>query len=148
MSAEANRVLQERYLIEVWDARNPDAEAHFAAPDYRRYITPGEPPLDLAGQIEREKRFFTAFPDGTIEVHEIVADERFVAMRATGRGTNLGEWSGYPPTGSAIEVTIVDLKRIENGRFIEQWGGPDRLEMARQLGVTFTPPPRAIDNPT
>ena len=140
MSAEANRALQERYLTEVWDARDPDAEARFAAPGYRRYITPGEPPIDLAGQIEREKRFFTAFPDGTIEPHEIVVDDHFVAMRATGRGTNLGRWADYAPTGRSIEVTIVDLKRVENGRFIEHWGGPDRLEMARQLGITLVPP--------
>ena len=140
MSADANRDLQERYLREVWDKRNPEAEALFAAPNYRRYLTPGEPPIDLAGQIEREKAFFVAFPDGSVEAHEIVADEQFVVMRATGRGTNLGEWSGFAPTGRTIEVTIVVLKRVENCRFIEQWGGPDRLEMARQLGVRFEPP--------
>ena len=131
-------MLQERYLAEVWDARDPEAEARFAHPDYRRYISPGQAPLDISEQIERERRFFRAFPDGTIEAHEIVADRHFVAMRATGRGTNLGPWSGHPPTGKTIEVTIVDIKRIEDGAFIEVWGGPDRLEMARQLGMRLT----------
>lgn len=140
MSAQDNRALQERYLREVWEARDPEAEARFAASHYRRYIAPSEPPLDLAGQIEREKSFLAAFPDATIEAHDIVADDRFVAMRATGRGTNLGEWSGYPPTGNVIEISIVNLKRIEDGRFVEQWGGPDRLDLARQLGLRLVRP--------
>ena len=105
---------------------------------YKRSLK--EEPIDIAGQIERERRFFVAFPDATIEAHEIIADDQFIAMRATGRGTNLGPWSGHPPTGNTIEVTIVDLKRIANGKFVEHWGGPDRLEMVRQLGVTLTPP--------
>jgi predicted ester cyclase len=138
MSARHNKALQERYLREVWEARDPEAEARFAASHYRRYITPSELPLVLAGQIEREKRFLVAFPDATIEAHDIVADDRFVAMRATGRGTNLG--SGYPPTGRVIEISIVNLKRIEDGRFVEEWGGPDRLELARQLGLRLVRP--------
>ena len=139
MSAADNVALEERYLREVWDARNPEAEANFAAPNYRRYITPTEV-IDLAGQIEREKRFFVAFPDGSIEAHDVVADDDFVVIRATGRGTNLGEWSGYTPSGKTMEVAIVSMKRIEDGKFVEQWGGPDRLEMARQLGITLTRP--------
>lgn len=139
MTAADNIALEERYLSEVWDARNPDAEANFAAPHYRRHITPTEV-IDLVGQIEREKRFFVAFPDGSIEAHGIVADDDFVVIRATGRGTNLGEWSGYPPTGNTMEVAIVSMKRVEDGKFVEQWGGPDRLEMARQLGITLSRP--------
>jgi hypothetical protein len=30
--------------------------------------------------------------------------------------------------------------RIEDGRFAEQWGGPDMLDLVLQLGATISPP--------
>jgi predicted ester cyclase len=36
-----------------------------------------------------------------------------------------------------VTVNLVDMVRIEDGRFVEQWGGPDMLDLARQLGARF-----------
>jgi predicted ester cyclase len=79
-----------------------------------------------------------AFPDVTIEADEIIADDHGVAFRSTFRGTHLGEFLGIPPTGKAIEVGLVDFIRIEEGRFVAQWGGPDLFDLVKQLGATFT----------
>jgi predicted ester cyclase len=46
---------------------------------------------------------------------------------------------GIPPTGRTVEVTLVGIVRVEDGRFAEQWGGPDMLDLVRQLGGTIRP---------
>jgi predicted ester cyclase len=50
------------------------------------------------------------------------------------RGTHQGEFLGIPPTGKQVTVGLVDVIHIENGKFVEQWGGPDLLDLVQQLG--------------
>lgn len=139
MSAVENRALLERYLNDVWAEGNPNAVERFAAPDYKRHGSPTAPPLDAAAQIERLKGIRAAFPDIVIEADEIIAADEGVTLRSTFRGTHLGEFFGIPATGKYVEVGLVDYFRIENGKFVDQWGGPDMFDLLRQIGASFTP---------
>lgn len=129
VSIDDNKALLQRYMSEVWDAGNPEAVTRFLAPDYRRHSSPTAESIDLAGQITRLKGFREAFPDITIELDDIVAAEDRVAFRSTMRGTHLGRFHGIPPTGQEVTVGLIDVIRIEDGRFVEQWGGPDLFDL-------------------
>jgi predicted ester cyclase len=126
-----------RYVEEVWNAANPAGVELFVDPRYWRHTSPTAPPLDVPGQIERLKGFRKAFPDVTITVEDILAEGDLVAFRSTMRGTHSGEFLGIPPTGKAITVGLVDVIRVADGKFMEQWGGPDLFDLLRQLGATF-----------
>lgn len=39
------------------------------------------------------------------------------------------------PTGRKIEITVMDIVRIENGKIVEHWGVPDRFAALSQLGL-------------
>jgi steroid delta-isomerase-like uncharacterized protein len=136
-STEQARELLERYIAEVWDAGDPAAVERFAADSYRRHTSPQSEPLDMDQQIERLKGFREAFPDISIEVENMVTDGHLLAFRSTMRGTHRGEFFGIAATGREVTVNLVDMVRIEDGRFVEQWGGPDMLDLARQLGARF-----------
>ena len=136
MSEIDSRELLERYFVEVWERGNPDAVEEFAAETFQRHTSPGVEPLDRSAQIERLKRFRTAFPDITIEVEDVVVSDDLIAFRSTMRGTHRDEFLGIPPTGKQVTVGLVDMVRVAGGRFVEQWGGPDMLDLLRQLGAT------------
>lgn len=136
MTAEENERLLARYVREVWDEANPDAVERFAADGFRRHGSPGSQPLDRTAQIQRLKTFREAFPDMTIEVEDVVTTSDRIAFRSTMRGTHRGQFLGIPPTGRKVTVGLVDIIRVENGEFVEQWGGPDMLDLVRQLGAT------------
>ena len=138
MSAAENKALVDRYIQEVWVEHNPEAIARFVAPDYQRHIAPGTPTLDSESQIERIKGFGAAFPDITIVVDDIIADDHGASFRATLNGTHLGDFAGVPATGRAIEVHLVDFMEIKDGKIVAQWGGPDMRDMLQQLGATLT----------
>ena len=61
-----------------------------------------------------------------------------IAFRSTMRGTHRGEFLGIPPTGIQVTVGLLDVIRIENGKFVEQWGGPDLLDLVQQLGAEIS----------
>lgn len=137
MSAEENAALLERYISEVWEAANPEAVGRFAAESFRRHRSPLSDPLDRAGQISLLKTFRSAFPDITVEVEDVVAADDRVAFRSTMRGTHQGEFLGIEPTGRKVTVVLVDILRIEDGKIVEQWGGPDLLDLLKQLGASI-----------
>jgi steroid delta-isomerase-like uncharacterized protein len=139
VTATDNEALVHRYIHEVWDDGDPEAAARFAAPGFRRYTVAGAEPLDIAAQIQRLRSLRAAFPDISIEVEDVVAAGDRVAFRGTLRGTHEGEFLGIPATGRHVTVSLVDIIRVEDGRFAEHWGGPDFLDLVRQLGVEITP---------
>jgi predicted ester cyclase len=138
MAAEENKALLARYISEVWDKGDLEALRDFLSPGYARHTSPTLPPLDLEGQVERLHGFRQAFPDITIEVEDVVAEDDRIAFRSTMRGTHEGEFAGLAPIMRHITVGLVDIIRIEDGRFAEQWGGPDLFGMLQPLGARYT----------
>lgn len=138
MSKVENKALLAKYIEEVWDEASVEAIRDFLSPAFQRHISPLLPPLDLEGQVERIAGFREAFPDVTIEVRDVIAENDRVAFRSTMRGTHSGEFAGLQPTGKQITVGLLDVIRIEDGQFVEQWGGPDLFDMLRQLGASYT----------
>lgn len=104
-------------------------------PSHRRHTSPSAEPINLAGQIKRLKGFREAFPDITIEVEDIIAGKDRFAFRSTMHGTHLSQFLGIPPTRQDVTVGLIDVIRVEDGRFVEQWSGPDRFDLLQQLGA-------------
>ena len=75
-----------------------------------------------------------AVPDITFTIEDAVERDGTIWMRARGRGTASGPFFG-PPTGRAVDITVVDIARVEDGRIVEHWGVPDRFAMLAQTGV-------------
>jgi len=140
MLESENKALLKRYFEEVWEKQNPEAVKLFLDPNYKRYISPTSKPLTLDDQIQRLVGFRSAFPDIQIRVDEVIAEGSFISFRSTMRGTHQGEFLGITPTGRKLTVILLDMVRIENGKFVEQWGGPDLFDLIRQLGAKIYKP--------
>lgn len=133
MAAEKNRELLDQYMAQVWRDGDLDALPEFLHPDYRRHLGPIRGSLDRDGQMSRLRGFREAFPDITITVEDVLADGDLIAFRSTMRGTHEGVFAGVQPTGNTVTVGLVDLIRVAEGRFIEQWGGPDMADLMSQI---------------
>jgi predicted ester cyclase len=79
--------------------------------------------------------FRTAFPDLSVSIEDLVAEDDLVVARYRLTGTQLGEFMGIAPTGRAVDIEGVDIVRCESGKAIEHWGFSDMLGLLRQLGV-------------
>ena len=133
MSTSENKALVRRYIDDVWHAGGPVGA--FFAPHYRRHLAPSLPPLSGAEQGARITAFRAAFPDLRFTIEDLVAEGDRVVFRATLRGTHQAPFRGVAPTGRPVAIAVLDVVRLEDGRFAEHWGGPDLLDTLRQLGV-------------
>ena len=139
MSTEDNKSLVRRYVEQVLNRGNMAVVDELIAADYKRYISPTAASLTVDVQKQRLAGIRAAFPDWHLTIEELIAEGDRVAFRATIRGTHKGVFQNIAPTGKQVMVSALDIVRIDNGKLIEHWGGPDLFNLMQQLGVIVLP---------
>jgi predicted ester cyclase len=130
--AETNKRLVRRFVEEVVNARDATALDELAEGELaavaRRWISP----------------FESSFPDFTMQIVELVAEDDAVVGHFKCSGTHRGEWLGVAPTGRRFEdVDEIYIFHVRNGKLARAVGVEDNLSRMRQLGIsTTTGPPR------
>ena len=75
-----------------------------------------------------------ATPDMSFTIEDSVEHGDTIWVRVRARGTATGPFFG-PPSGRPIDITVVDIARIVDGRIVEHWGVPDRFALLAQTGI-------------
>lgn len=73
-------------------------------------------------------------PDLSFTVEDAVESGDTLWSRVRVRGTASGAFFG-PPSGRPVDITVVDIVRVIDGRIVEHWGVPDRFALLAQTGV-------------
>ncbi len=130
---EENTATFRRAIEEGWNKGNLAAIDELFAPDFVEHqagIAPGRDGVKGSIQVLR-----SAFADLHLHVEDAVADGDRVWLRLHATGTHEGPFMGMPATGRRIDITVIDIARIVDGRLVEHWGVADRLGVAQQIGL-------------
>jgi predicted ester cyclase len=73
-------------------------------------------------------------PDISFTIEDAVERGDTIWVRVRARGTATGPFFG-PPSGRPIDITVVDIARVVDGRIVEHWGVPDRFALLAQTGA-------------
>ena len=58
----------------------------------------------------------------TVTVHDQVAEGDKVTTRKTISGVHVGTLMGIAATGQPVSIDVIDIVRVEDGRYAEHWG--------------------------
>jgi steroid delta-isomerase-like uncharacterized protein len=138
MSSEDNIEIVRRLFEDVFSRGDYATLEELVAPDFIEHQNgaQGRGPEALRRIVAGLRQ---SFPDLSLSVEEVAAVGEKVWVRARGRGTDSGGVAGRPPSGATIEVDVMDLVRVQNGKIVEHWGVADRLGMLQQVGVVPAP---------
>jgi predicted ester cyclase len=75
-----------------------------------------------------------ATPDISFTIEDSVERGDTIWVRVRAQGTATGPFFG-PPSGRPIDITVIDIARIVDGRIVEHWGVPDRFALLAQTGA-------------
>ena len=133
---EKNKVIA-RWLIDaVWLDGDLDATAEFIDPSS---VFHGDSMIGELDGVEEYAMFaatsHTAFPDTSVVIEEIIAEEDMVAVRATETMTHTGPLLAIPPTGASIVCRLIVVYRFSDGKIQEGWLSMDALGMLVQMGL-------------
>ena len=127
-TADANKELVRR-LVEAVNCRDLDQLGDIASGEF-------------ASVAERWIRPFRgSFPDFTMRIVDLVAEDDTVAAHFKCSGTHRAEWLGVAATERRFEdVDEVYIFRVQDGKLAAATGIEDNLSRMRQLGIRFVGP--------
>ena len=124
MTVEQNKLLIQRLVEEAANQGHLDVLAEVADGEFAQAAKQWVGPFQVA------------FPDFSMKIVELVAEEEKVAAHFRCSGTHLGEWMGRPPSGRRFQdVDEIYIFRVRNGKLTDATGVEDNLSRMRQLGL-------------
>jgi ketosteroid isomerase-like protein len=93
----------------------------------------------VAGAEDTIRTLHRWFSDFSLTIEDLVAVGDMVWARNRARGVN---------TGRPIEIDVIDVVRMADGKIVEHWGVPDQLGMLMQLDLLPRREPAPAGHPT
>jgi predicted ester cyclase len=122
-----------KYALQLYDEKNFAERDKLFSPE-TIYHAPGGKEYSLLGYREEFGiHFYTAFPDLSHTIEEILADGDKVILRLTDYGTHLGEFMGIPPSGKKVTWPVTSIYRLTEGIVQELWIEFDLLSLKQKL---------------
>ena len=109
------------------------------ATDTVQHSSTGQDIRGIKDYKQHVSEFSSAFPDLHFTIDDMFAEGDKVAVRLTATGTNKGAFKGIPPTNKKVTVSMIQIDRIAEGKFIEGWSRYDTFGLMKQLGLIPTP---------
>lgn len=136
MSIEDNKTVVRRY-VELWETGNLVLADEILAAEYVDHTRPQRPsgPEPVKEEVTA---FRSGFPDAHSTVEQMVGEGDIVAFRFVLRGTHLGDFAGFPPTGKETVLVGADFVRIVDGKICELWSTQDTFGWAQQIGFKIS----------
>jgi steroid delta-isomerase-like uncharacterized protein len=130
-----------RTFHESWDLRDPDRGAAVIAEDCRfEDVARGELQIGPDGYRRDYQRWRDAFPDGELEITNIIVQGEWAVVEYLNRGTQTGPLHSslgtFPPSGNRMEARYCSVMQVRDGKVIAGRDYYDSASIARQLELT------------
>ena len=89
--------------------------------------------LDRSGMGRLLQSTLQALPDATVRVERWIVDGEMVATEEVLSGTHQGTFAGLAPSGRRVDIPMVHITRVINGRIVERVTYHDTAAILRQL---------------
>ena len=139
MQASLNKEIVPRFIDEYQTGGDEEAFAELLHPDFVDHCRPP----GIAPGAEGVRQQFDGFRAGLPDFRARSCHGRRGQPRHHAQGLprhpHGGILMGIPPTGREVEILVMDLVRVEDGRIVEHWNVVDRLGLLQQPGAIPAP---------
>ena len=135
MDTSKNVQAQERFGEQVVNGGDIAVIDEIVAPDFLDHDPAPDQGPGADGFKDFWTSFRTAFPDLSVTVDSMVAEDDKVAIAYRAKGTHQGDFMGVAATGKPIDVRGVQITRFSEGLMVERWGSSDQFGILAQVGV-------------
>ncbi|OPA74600.1 polyketide cyclase [Paenibacillus selenitireducens] len=121
----------------VRSGKDPDQAPHYMANEVLAHQINGENRVTVhrtpQNYADHVREMIDAFGTFQLTVEEVISQDPKVYVRWQQRGTHIGEYEGYAPTGKEIIELASAVYRLEECKIVEYWIQIDRLGILEQL---------------
>jgi steroid delta-isomerase-like uncharacterized protein len=129
-----------RFVEELWNARRLDVADQIFSEDCVTHQLRSGVLAEPAHRGPREMKehvsgWLMSFPDLRFNIEQIITERDRVVSQLVMEGTHQGTWMGISPTGKRLQIRMITIHRIENGKIAEDWVLVESLGFFQQLGM-------------
>jgi steroid delta-isomerase-like uncharacterized protein len=133
---EQNKAIVTRFNKEFIEKGDVQVFYEIIAPHYINHSAPPGTPKGPEGVLY----FFNevlrpAFPDLSVEIFDVLAEDDKVVTYKTFHGTHEGNLMGVPPSHQKVEIDVIDIVRLSEGKIKEHWHVMDLESVLAKLNV-------------
>lgn len=123
MDAQAPKHVVQRFNVEVIEGGSRLSFERLVAPDFvNRSAPPGTPNGAESLWSTFQNVLRPGLSDLRVTIHDQVAEDGKVTTRKTITGRHSGELMGIAATGRPVVIDVIDIVRVQDGRYVEHWG--------------------------
>ncbi|AWK88565.1 MULTISPECIES: ester cyclase [Azospirillum] len=117
-----NKELVRRFNIEVIQNGNEAAFNAMMAPDFINHVAPQGMPNGPESMWNTFQNILRPALSGLrVIIHDQIAEGDKVTTRKTISGVHTGTLAGIPATGRDVAIDVIDIVRVQDGKYAEHW---------------------------
>ncbi|KAA9037265.1 ester cyclase [Ginsengibacter hankyongi] len=133
MSTEQNKQVVLRFNKEFIEKGNTEVLKEIVADDFKNHTAAGNVRNDVTGLIQFIGMIHKGFSDIRIDIYEQLAENDLVTTRKIIHAKHTGEIMGHAATGKAVEMNVIDIVRLRDGKYVDHWGRNDIMQVIQSL---------------
>jgi len=131
---ESNKAVVRRFNLEVIEQGKPGSAEDLMDSQLVNHSAPPGTDNGPKGMLNTFNNILRpALSDMKVTVHDQVAEGDKVTTRKSISGTHTGTLLGIEATGKPVNIDIIDVVRIKNGKYFEHWGVNTLPSVLQQL---------------
>ena len=130
---ESNKATVVRFNSEFIQGGDESVFAETIAPEFINRSVPDDQSTKDASFFWFTQVLRKAFPDLQVSIDDQFADGDTVITRKSYRATHGGPFLGLAATGKRVQFTVIDIIRLQDGRYVEHWAHADMFGLRAQL---------------
>ncbi|CAO3408570.1 ester cyclase [Azospirillum largimobile] len=117
-----NKELVRRFNIEVIQNGNEAAFNAMMAPDFINHVAPQGMPNGPESMWNTFQNILRPALSGLrVIIYDQIAEGDKVTTRKTISGVHTGTLAGIPATGRDVAIDVIDIVRVQDGKYAEHW---------------------------
>ena len=120
---------------QAFDRKEPQLLDEILSVDWVNIPSPPGIPPGPAGVKPTFARLITTFPDLKLTIKDILQDGNKVVVRARMTGTQKEAFMDFRSKNRKIDIQVIDIHEVKDGKIIRTWHTEDWMSGLRQLGM-------------
>ena len=138
--SELSNIDLEAHFRKQWDRlwHTEEMESAFdelMTEQFQMHISSLPEPLDCSAWLQFVKNWKTAFPDGRMDIEDLICQGDQIWCYWVSTGTHSEEYLGIPATKNQVRYLGVDIYQIKENKATQCRAVPDVFSLMHQLGV-------------
>ncbi len=134
-TTEKNKAAVLRFNTEFIEQGNMNSFKELVSDTVINHAAPAGTPSGPESMTHFLSLLRTGFPDIKVEILDQIAEGDKVTTRKILNGTHKGEFFGIPATEKKVNIHVIDIIRLKDGKYVDHWGISNLSDVMTQLAA-------------